>query len=96
MFMTGWVLPRLCVVALAGALLAEPAACVEITIALGAEPTTLDPQRRAGASMNTQASPQPTIAARWRRAVVTALVIASRFLLLVWFTIELKAADQFV
>jgi peptide/nickel transport system substrate-binding protein len=44
MFMTGWVLPRLCVVALAGALLVEPAACVEITVALGAEPTTLDPQ----------------------------------------------------
>jgi peptide/nickel transport system substrate-binding protein len=44
MSMTGWVLPRLCVVALAGALLVEPAACVEITVALGAEPTTLDPQ----------------------------------------------------
>jgi peptide/nickel transport system substrate-binding protein len=44
MFMTGWVLPRLCVVALAGGLLIGPAACMEVTIALGAEPTTLDPQ----------------------------------------------------
>ncbi len=44
MFMTDWLLLRLCVLAAAAGLLVQPAASVEITIALGAEPTTLDPQ----------------------------------------------------
>jgi peptide/nickel transport system substrate-binding protein len=44
MFVSERFLPRMYALALSSALLIKPAHCVEITIGLGAEPTTLDPQ----------------------------------------------------